>query len=57
MNESGNDMINNLLILRSLSKLIHHVSKNNLEFLSMQDLGRINHKSGLALKFLAFSVF
>ena len=50
-------MINNLLMISSLSKLIHYVSKNSLEFLSMQDLGRLNHKSGLALKFLVFSVF
>ena len=50
-------MINNLLMISSFSMLIHYASKNNLEFLSMQDLGRLNRKSGLALKFLVFSVF
>ena len=52
-------MIKNSLMISSLSKLIHYVSKNSLEFLSIrvQDLGRLNRKSGLALKFLVFSLF
>ena len=44
-------------MVSSLSELIHYVSKNSLEFLSIQVLGRLNRKSGLALKFLVFSVF
>ena len=56
-NESGNNMINNLLMISSFNMLIHYVRKNSLEFSSMQDLGRLNHKSGHALKFLVFLIF